>query len=263
MENNSIKLTFLGTGTSTGVPYPLCTCPVCNSRDSKDKRLRASVIIGVKGVVILIDPGPDFRYQVMRAGVKRIDAVLITHSHYDHVGGIDDLRPFCHLKGGKLPVYCTDDVAHDLRVRVPYCFAEHPYPGVPTFDIHVIDTQEFNVQGINIIPIPVMHNKSIRGYLIERTLAYVTDCITMPASSIKLLKHVPMLVINALRQKPHPTHMSLAQCLDLIKEIKPGQAYLTHMADAMGFHAEVNAGLPEGVQLAYDTLSVNALVAMT
>lgn len=257
--HESFTLTFLGTGTSTGVPHVGCTCPTCTSEDPRDKRLRTSALIRLNGRTILIDPGPDLRAQMLTHAPDKIDAVLITHSHYDHVGGIDDLRPYCHRMPPqeKLPVYCTADVAEDLRNRVPYCFKEHPYPGVPTFAIHEVRPYEpFIAAGIEVMPVKVMHWKlPILGFRIG-PLAYVTDCKTMPRRSIDILKGTDTLVINALRHKQHMSHLSLSECLTLIEEISPRRTWLIHMADAIGPHAELEQALPEGVRAAYDNLTI-------
>lgn len=250
-------LTFLGTGTSTGVPQLRCDCKVCRSQDPRDRRMRASVLIEAAGKNILIDSGPDFYHQMLASGTDHIDAVLLTHSHYDHVGGIDDLRPYCYAVGGHLPVYCKKDVARDLRARVPYCFAEHPYPGVPTFTINEIDTAPFNVaDGIEVIPLPVMHGRlEIRGFRIG-DIAYITDCLTMPSGTLDLIKGVDTLVVNALRIKPHESHMNLAAALDVIKAVGPRRAFLTHLSHDMGLHADVDRSLPSGVSIAFDGLVV-------
>lgn len=251
-----MKLTFLGTGTSTGVPQLRCDCKVCRSTDPRDKRMRTSALLEIGDTVILIDCGPDFYHQMLASGTKRIDAVLLTHSHYDHVGGIDDMRPFCHAMGGHLPVYCKHDVADDLRSRVPYCFATHLYPGVPTFAINEIDRDPFPVNGIEILPLPVMHGKlEIRGYRIG-SFAYITDCLTMPDKTIERLKGTDTLVINALRIKEHPTHMNLAQALDVIELVKPRRAFLTHLSHDMGLHATVQPTLPPEVRIAWDGLTI-------
>lgn len=253
-----MQLTFLGTGTSTGVPTPACHCDVCRSTDPHDKRLRASALVEVGGKNILIDCGPDFRYQALRAGIERIDAVLVTHSHYDHVGGFDDLRPYCALlPDHRMPVYCTADVAADFRARIPYCFAEHPYPGVPKFDLHIIDREPFTVCGTEVTPFPVMHrNLRIRGYRIGN-LAYITDCLTLPEPSRELIRGINTLVINALRFKPHYSHLSLSEALDVIANLHPGRAYLTHMSHDIGFHRDIPSHLPPSVYPAYDGLKIH------
>ncbi|MDE6417331.1 MAG: MBL fold metallo-hydrolase [Duncaniella sp.] len=253
-----MQLTFLGTGTSTGVPTPACHCNVCTSTDFHDKRLRASALVETAGKHILIDCGPDFRYQALREGIERIDAVLVTHSHYDHVGGFDDLRPYCaQLPDNRMPVYCTADVAADFHARMPYCFAEHPYPGVPKFDIHIIDKSPFSVAGIEVIPFPVMHrNLEIRGYRMGN-LAYITDCLVLPEESCDIVEGVDTLVINALRFKPHYSHMSLSQALELISRLHPRKAYLIHMSHDIGMHSALESQLPHGVLPAYDGLKIH------
>lgn len=250
-----MKITFLGTGTSTGVPQIGCRCSTCTSVDPRDRRFRASAIVETRGRRLLIDCGPDFRTQILREDSPPLDALLITHSHYDHVGGIDDLRPYC--KNGPFPVYCTADVAEDLRNRVPYCFYEHLYPGVPTFDIHIITPLDtFQVNGIEVTPLPVMHGKlRIVGYRIGN-LAYITDCLTLPDESLRLIKGVDTLVINALRIKPHMSHMNLRQALDVIKSAGPRQTLLTHISHDMGPHAQAVLLLPQNVDIATDGQTV-------
>lgn len=256
-----MKLTFLGTGTSTGVPMMRCGCRVCTSADPRDKRLRSSVLVGTDaGKNLLIDCGPDFRTQLLAAGSPDIEAVLITHTHYDHVGGIDDLRPYCYdADGSLLPVYCREDVAADLRARVPYCFAKVLYPGVPTFTLHEIrEGLTFVPQGtdLNVRAIPVMHGKlHILGYRMER-LAYITDCSRLPDEAFGMLAGVDTLVINALRIRPHMSHMSLDEALSVIRRIAPRRAYLTHLSHDMGLHAEASLLLPENVEIAVDGLTI-------
>ncbi|MBQ9074061.1 MAG: MBL fold metallo-hydrolase, partial [Muribaculaceae bacterium] len=182
-----MKLKFLGTGTSTGIPQIMCNCAVCRSEDEHDKRLRASAMVTIGETNILIDCGPDFRTQMLRAESPKLEALLITHSHYDHVGGVDDLRPYCTIGDG-FPIYCRPDVAEDLRNRVPYCFAEHPYPGVPAFNLYEIETKPFKIGDILVKPIPVMHYKlPIVGYKIGN-LAYITDAKTISDSTIEMLQ---------------------------------------------------------------------------
>ena len=250
-----MKLKFLGTGTSTGVPQIGCGCAVCQSEDVHDKRLRASVLGSIGETNIIIDCGPDFREQMLRNGSPKLEALLITHSHYDHVSGIDDLRPYCTIGDG-FPIYCKSDVATDLKERVPYCFAEHPYPGVPALNINEISTKPFKIGDIEIIPLPVMHYKlPIVGYKIGN-LAYITDAKVVPDSTIEILRGVDTLVINALRTKEHISHMTLAQALDVVNAIKPRITYLTHLSHDMGLHNEVSRRLPENVKIAYDDLSI-------
>jgi phosphoribosyl 1,2-cyclic phosphate phosphodiesterase len=252
-----MQLRFLGTGTSTGVPQVGCHCPTCTSLDQKDKRLRASAIVYLdNGHNILIDCGPDLREQLLRCDAPDLDAVLVTHSHYDHVGGIDDLRPYCHKK--HFPLYCRADVNNDLRARVPYCFAEKLYPGVPTFDMNIIDPNStFYVCDTLVTPLPILHYKlPIVGYRIGK-LAYITDCKTMPNATLELLLGVDTLVINALRIKEHMSHMNLSQALEIIDKVKPRIAYLTHISHDMGKHSDVSIQLPKNVFLAYDGLTID------
>lgn len=251
-----MKVSFLGTGTSTGVPQIGCSCGVCTSADPRDRRLRASVLVETDSASLLIDCGPDFREQILALGSPRVDALLVTHSHYDHVGGVDDLRPYCYsLKG--FPIFCKHDVAQDLQNRVPYCFLENPYPGIPSFKIHEIDPEQpFTALGVEVTPLPVLHLRlPILGYRIGN-FAYVTDCKLMPESTIALIRGVDTLVINSLRRSEHPSHMNLEQTLALLEKIRPGRAFLTHLSHDMGLHAEVDPTLPEGVHIAYDGLAL-------
>ena len=250
-----MKITFLGTGTSTGIPQIGCRCATCTSADPRDNRMRASAIVTLdSGANLLIDCGPDFRSQILRAGAPPLEALLITHSHYDHVGGIDDLRPYCR-DGRHFPTFCTPDVARDLHERNPWSFAKHLYPGVPTFAIHEINPDiPFEIAGQEIIPLPVMHAKlPILGYRFG-PLAYITDCKTMPAATLENLRGVHTLVLNALRILPHQSHLSLDEALDIIKAVNPRRALLTHMSHDMGPAATV--ALPDGVQFTHDGLTV-------
>ena len=252
-----MQITFLGTGTSTGIPQIGCTCPVCTSTDPKDNRLRTSVVVSVNGKNILIDCGPDFRQQVLRAGIGRIDAVLITHIHYDHTGGIDDLRPF----GGKhtLPIYLEPSVAEGIRTRLPYCFGDHLYPGVPNIRLQEIGIEPFTIENIEVTPIRVMHYKlPILGYRIGG-LVYITDALTIPDEEYAKMKQVDVLVINALRKQPHLSHQTLDEALRVIERVQPREAYLVHMSHHMGLTAEVEKELPPHVHFAYDGLVVESI----
>jgi len=254
------RLTFLGTGTSTGVPQIRCSCPVCLSRDRRDRRLRSSALLEIKGgPTLLLDAGPDLRAQLLGVGSPDIDAVLITHSHYDHVAGLDDLRPYSFGLEDGFPLLCSPDVEADLRSRIPYCFREKPSPRVPRFAVHLAEPfADTEICGIKVTPLPVIHEgpRPILGYRIGR-FAYITDCKEMPDETAEALSGLDTLVINALRHTPHPTHMNLRQALDVIQKTAPRQALLTHLSHGIGLHAETSRLLPGGVRLAYDGLAID------
>ncbi len=250
--SSDIEVTVLGSGTSKGIPEAACFCDVCTSPDPHDKRQRASILIETMGTSILIDASPDFRQQAIKNEIFHIDAVLITHSHADHVGGIDDLRPFCIY--GNLPLYMKHDVSDDLHRRIDYCFREHPYPGVPKFDVKEISDTPFYINGIKIVPINIMHGKlPILGFRIGK-FAYITDAKTIPEGEMRKLEGIDTLILNALRFKPHFSHLSIPEALDVIEEINPDVAYLTHLCHRAPAHAELEELLPENVHPAYDGL---------
>lgn len=250
-----MEITFLGTGTSTGVPEIGCQCEVCTSSDKRDWRLRTSVLVETEGRQILLDCGPDFRWQMIRNKICHLDGVLISHEHYDHVGGLDDLRPFCREKG--LDVYAEDYVAEAIETRIPYVFRFHKYPGVPNLKLHRIGNEPFMVAGIPVIPIRVMHGKlPILGYRIGN-MAYLTDVKYLPEEEYAKLEGLKVLILTALRREPHPTHESLDEALVNIKRIKPEEAYLIHMSHRIGFYAEVAKTLPPHVHLSYDGLHIS------
>ncbi|MEG0647716.1 MAG: MBL fold metallo-hydrolase, partial [Bacteroides sp.] len=221
------RLRILGSGTSTGVPEIGCTCEVCTSKDPRDKRLRASVLLETGDARILIDCGPDFREQMLPLSFGKIDGVLITHEHYDHVGGLDDLRPFC--KFGEIPIYAETYTADRLRTRMPYCFVEQTYPGVPRIPLHEIEAgRPFLINQTEILPLRVMHGRlPILGYRIGN-VAYITDMLTMPDDSYEQLADLDVLVMNALRPAVHPTHQNLMQALDAAKRIGAKETYFIH-----------------------------------
>ncbi|MDD3037774.1 MBL fold metallo-hydrolase [Bacteroides sp.] len=246
-----MKIRILGSGTSTGVPQIGCICPVCTSADSKDNRLRASAIIETDDSRILIDCGPDFRTQVLHLPFEKIDGVLITHEHYDHVGGLDDLRPFCRF--GAVPIYAEEYVADGLRSRMPYCFVDHNYPGIPNIPLQeIIAGQSFMINDAEVLPLRVMHGRlPILGYRIGR-VGYITDMLTMPEESYEQLVGVDVLVMNALRIASHPTHQNLEEALKNAQRIRAKETYFIHMSHDMGLHEKVERELPKNIHLAFD-----------
>lgn len=252
-----MKVTFLGTGTSQGIPIIGSQHPVCLSTNPKDKRLRVSVLLEWDDFTILIDCGPDFRQQLLRTNCTRIDAVLFTHEHSDHTAGIDDLRPF-YFRQGNLPIYAHQRVLDALKKRFDYIFrTENKYPGVLTLDPHTIQNTPFFVHNKKVTPIEVLHHKlPVFGFRIG-DFAYITDAKTVPESEIEKLKNLDVLVVNALREEPHLSHFNLDEALAFINRIDPKKAYLTHISHHMGFHDEVQKKLPKSVFLAYDQLEIS------
>ena len=251
-----MKVTFLGTGTSQGVPIIACGCPVCQSDDRHDKRLRSSVLIESDGVRILIDAGPDFRQQMLREGVKDLDAILLTHEHKDHVGGLDDVRAFNFVLNRPMDIYGLERVLGHLKVEFSYVFSEKPYPGVPQMALHAIGSDPFSVKGVEVIPISVRHFRLPVSAFRVKDFTYITDANFISEEEMPKLAGTRVLVVNALRREDHISHFTLNQALELIREVNPEVAYLTHISHQMGKYADVQRELPENVFLAYDGLRI-------
>ena len=253
--DSTMKITFLGPGTSTGVPEVGCTCPVCSSLDERDKRLRVSVLVETGSARILIDCGPDFREQMMRIPFDRLDGVLLTHEHYDHTGGIDDLRPFCRF--GDIDIFADDLTCTHLRERLPYFFREVLYPGVPRLHFHkVVPYTPFTIRDVEVMPLQVMHGKlPILGFRIGR-LGFVTDMLTAPDSTLEALLGVDTLIINGLRMYAHGSHQTINDAIEVAHRVGARETYIIHMSHEAGLHVQTDAQLPPHVHLAYDGLEL-------
>ena len=252
-----MKVYFLGTGTSQGIPVIGSKHPVCKSTDFKDKRLRVSVWVTWDDHSYVIDCGPDFRQQMLASNCEKVDGILFTHEHADHTSGIDDIRPF-NFKQGEIPIYAHDRVINNLKERFNYIFTTvNRYPGAPSVKtIPVVNNEPFQIGNKVAIPVNVMHgNLQVFGYRID-DFAYLTDVKTIDESEIPKLKNLKVLVINTLREEPHFSHLNLEEALDLIALLKPEKTYLTHVSHLFGFHEEVQKKLPENVYLAYDNLEI-------
>ncbi|NND88249.1 MAG: MBL fold metallo-hydrolase [Flavobacteriaceae bacterium] len=255
---STLNVTFLGTGTSQGIPVIASDHPVCKSDNPKDKRLRVSVLLEWDDHSVVIDCGPDFRQQMLRENVTKLDAVLLTHEHSDHIIGLDDIRPF-YFKQGDITFYAEERVFKALHQRFAYVFeTKNKYPGAPTIEEVVISEKEpFEVKGKSVIPIRAMHHDlPILGFKIDG-FVYLTDVKTMSASEIEKIKGCDVLVVNALREEAHRSHFNLEEALSFIDTVQPNTAYLTHISHLLGFHDEVQARLPEHINLAYDTLKLS------
>lgn len=251
-----MKLTFLGTGTSQGIPMIANTEPVSLSEDPKDKRLRSSVMIEWENARYIIDCGPDFRQQMLRENVMWIDGVFFTHEHADHTAGIDDLRPFTY-KMGEVPIYAMKRVVDNLKIRFSYIFEKvNRYAGAPKLEENIIDGQSLMLKGQKITPIEIMHGKLPILAFRFGNLAYITDLKTISDEEKKKLANLDVLVVNALRINEHPTHLNLEEALAFVKEINPKRAYFTHISHRLGFHHEIEKQLPENVFLSYDGLQI-------
>ncbi len=248
-----MRVTFLGTGTSQGVPVIACTCPVCQSKDKRDNRLRSSILIEYNKQTIVVDTGPDFRYQMLRQKVMRLDAVLMTHSHKDHVAGLDDVRAFNYQQQQSIPIY-SNRATHDaLKKEFYYAFSDYKYPGVPQLELEEIYPGiAFQLYGKSIMPIEVMHYKMpVLGFRIDN-FAYITDAKTISEESYKLLEGVEVLVLNALQREPHISHLTLTEAIEVSQKIKAKNTYLTHISHRFGKHIDIEKMLPEGFYVSYD-----------
>jgi len=251
-----VKITFLGTGTSQGVPVIACRCQVCNSADFRDKRLRSSILIEKGTTAVVIDSGPDFRQQMLRAEVNHIDGLLFTHEHKDHIAGMDDIRAYNYVHREKVNIYANLQVQEALHREFPYVFADFKYPGVPEINMHTIDESAFSIGEIEFLPVPVLHYRlPVLGFRIG-DFTYITDANHITEQSMSLIRGSKIIVINALRREPHVSHFTLDEALEVIGKLGPEKAYLTHISHQLGMHEDVNAELPAHVQCAYDGLVI-------
>jgi phosphoribosyl 1,2-cyclic phosphate phosphodiesterase len=252
-----VKVTFLGTGTSQGVPVIACPCEVCASTDKRDKRLRSSVMIEAGGKTIVIDSGPDFRYQMLRESVKHLDAIVFTHEHKDHVAGMDDIRAFNYFQQTPIDVYATLRVQDALRREFSYIFHDYKYPGIPELNLHTIGLEPFSIGAVNITPIEVMHYKlPVLGFRIK-DFTYITDAKTVSETEKQKIKGTRVLVLNGLQFDPHISHFTIQEALDFAAEIDAETTWFTHISHRLGKHADIEITLPANVKLAYDGLKLD------
>jgi phosphoribosyl 1,2-cyclic phosphate phosphodiesterase len=254
---HGITITFLGTGTSQGVPVIACNCRVCKSTDPRDKRLRCSILIQSSTTTVVVDIGPDFRYQMLRENVKKLDAVLITHEHKDHVGGLDEVRAFNFIQKKDMDIYCTPHVHKELEQQFSYAFAETKYPGAPELKIHHINsTDPITIGDITFQPIEVFHYKlPVLGFRIHN-FTYITDANSIKESEMKKIEGSEIFVLNALHYEDHISHYTVQQALEIMNYVKPRQGIFIHMSHRLGLHAEEEAKLPEFIRFAYDGMKI-------
>lgn len=250
-------ITFLGTGTSQGVPVIACECPVCTSKDPRDNRLRSSILVESEGKHLVVDTGPDFRYQMLRARLKTLDAVLFTHEHKDHIAGLDDVRAFNYRQGREMDIYAHPRVQESIKRDFHYAFSDAKFLGVPLLELHDIDKDHsFQAAGMRVLPIEVMHYKlPVLGFRFG-DFSYITDAKTISAIELNKLRGSKVLVLNALQKTPHISHLTLDEAINIAKEVAAEETYLTHVSHVLGLHSEVNAELPVNIKLAYDGLQI-------
>lgn len=251
-----MKVTFLGTGTSQGVPVIACDCDVCKSDNPKDNRLRSSVLIESDTTTFVIDSGPDFRQQLLKQNLKKLDAVLFTHEHKDHIAGLDDVRAFNYFNKKRIPIYATTRVQNALKREFAYVFSDEKYPGIPEIDLVDIDTKNFFINEIEITPIDVLHYKMpVKAFRIK-DFTYITDANFISEQEKQKIKGSKIIVVNALRKEDHLSHFTMNQAIDLMKEFNPEKAYFTHISHQLGLHDTVSKELPNFIELAYDGLQI-------
>ena len=257
MQCPPLKITFLGTGTSCGVPMIGCECRVCSSTEKKDKRLRSSIIVESETTCLVVDTTPDFRYQVLRAGVKKLDAVLFTHPHKDHVAGLDDVRAYNYFQQKPIDVYANSLTEEALKREFAYAFSDKKYPGIPEINLNTIDDSPFYIGDIPVIPVLVWHLKMpVLGFRFGK-FTYITDANRIDDAEKEKIKGSEAIVLNALRHKPHISHYTLDEAVAMVQELGVPRAYFTHISHQLGFHTEINESLPSGIELAWDGLELS------
>lgn len=252
-----MKITFLGTGTSQGVPVIACNCEVCQSKDDKDQRLRVSILIEHHGKNVVIDSGPDFRQQMLRANVQQLDAVVFTHEHKDHIAGLDDVRAFNFKQKKDMDIYASSQVQDAIKREFYYAFEPKKYPGVPLLKLHTVTDEVFNIGEVVLTPINVHHFKMpVKAYRIDN-FTYITDANKIDDIELEKIKGSEVIVLNALRKEPHLSHFTLDEAVALLEKLQPKKAYLTHISHLLGKHREVQKELPDFIEIAYDGLTIN------